>query len=412
MFESLPPILGELRSLYEDLHANPELSFQEHRTSALLADGLAGLGYDVTTGVGYTGVVATLANGEGPTVMLRADIDALPVQEKTGLPYASTVRATDAQRVDVPVMHACGHDMHATWLIGAATLLAATRSAWSGTVVLVVQPAEEVLAGAAAMISDDLFERFGVPDVVLGQHVTPAPAGTVAYRSGPVMSASDSLSIVLHGRGAHGSTPEQSVDPVVMAASTVMRLQTVVSRELGADEAAVVTVGTLHAGTKENIIADRADLALSVRTYDPQVRERVLAAITRIVQGEAQAAGAPREPEIAMTISGPAVTNDADATAQVANAFVAHFGAERAAEGPRTPASEDFGLYGDRSGAPSVFWFVGGTDPTLYARALAEGRVAEDVAFNHSPHFAPVQDPTIATGVEAMVVAALGWLAT
>lgn len=406
MLSALPPLLPDLSSLYEDLHAHPELSFAEHRTAQVLATRLRDLGYQVTTGVGRTGVVAVLANGPGPTVLLRADIDGLPVAEATGLPYASTVRVVDASGATVPVMHACGHDMHATWMIGAATLLATHRE-WSGTVMIVLQPAEEVGSGAAAMVDDGLFERFGLPDVALGQHLGPFPAGLVLHRAGATMAAADTVRVVLHGAGGHASRPETTVDPVVMAAHVVTRLQTIVSREVAATDTAVVTVGMLHAGSKENIIPDRAELGLSVRTFSPAVRERVLGAVGRIVAGEAEAAGAPRPPEVSSTVAAPLLDNDATGTATVAGAFVRHFGPQRVAELAPLPGSEDFGVFGTRGGFPSVFWFVGGADPDAVAAAAAQGR---EVPSNHSPYFAPVQTPTIATGVETMVTAALAWL--
>ncbi|HEX2577128.1 MAG TPA: amidohydrolase, partial [Aquihabitans sp.] len=365
MFDTIPGLLPDLQALYEDLHAHPELSFAEHRTAAILAERLAALGYEVTTDVGRTGVVATLDNGDGPLVLLRADIDALPVEEATGLPYASTVRAPGADGAEVPVAHACGHDMHATWLIGVATLFARHREAWRGRLLLVVQPAEEIAAGAAAMIDDDLFERFGRPDVALGQHVAPAPAGWVLYRSGPVMAATDALRVVLHGRGGHGSNPQSTIDPVVMAASTVLKLQTVVSRTVAPSDTAVVTVGTMHAGTKENVIADHAELGLSIRTFDPAVRDRILKAVERIVHGEAASCGATTPPEVTTTSSFPATINDPGATDAVAAAFRAHFGPERAMEGPAVTGSEDFGAFATAGGFPSSFWFVGGTDPDL-----------------------------------------------
>jgi hippurate hydrolase len=355
--------------------------------------------------------VAVLANGDGPRVLLRADIDALPVAEATGLPYASTVTATDHHGQVVPVAHACGHDMHATWMIGVATLLADHRDTWSGTAMLVLQPAEELGHGADAMIDDGLFERFGTPDVALGQHVAPAPAGMVFTRGGTMMAASDSLHITLHGRGGHGSTPHQTVDPAVMAASTVLRLHTIVSREVPPAETAVLTVGTVKVGTKENVISDRADLTVSVRSFKPHVRDRVLDAVARIAEGEAQAAGAPKPAEVSTLYSFPVLANDEDAAATVMAAFVGCFGSERAMEAPVATASEDFGIFGDRGGFPSVFWFVGGTDRERYLSALADGRVDQDIPSNHSPEFAPVQDPTIATGVEAMITAAMCWLA-
>ena len=283
ILKNLDRLLPELEALYKDVHAHPELSMQETRTAGLAADRLRAAGYEVTAGVGKTGVVGLFRNGDGPTIMLRADMDALPVEEATDLPYASKVKATDREGKTVPVMHACGHDMHVTWLVGATTLMAQARKAWRGTLMAVFQPAEETAEGARAMIDDGLFKRFPKPAVVLGQHVMVGPAGAVAGRTGAITSAADSLQIRLFGRGAHGSMPQASVDPVVMAAATVMRLQTIVSREIAAAEAAVVTVGSLQAGTKENVIPDEAIIKLNVRTFDAGVRKRVLAAIERIV---------------------------------------------------------------------------------------------------------------------------------
>lgn len=291
---NLDGLLPDLEAVYKDIHTHPELSMQETRTAGIAADRLHAAGYQVTTGVGKTGVVGLLCNGEGPTVMLRADMDALPVEEATGLPYASNATATGQDGKMTPVMHACGHDMHVTWLVGATTLLAKARDGWRGTVMAVFQPAEETAAGAQAMIDDGLFKRFPKPDVVLGQHVMVWPAGVLGCRAGVITSAGDSLQIRLFGRGAHGSMPQASIDPVVMAAATVMRLQAIVSREVAATEAAVVTVGSLQAGTKENVIADEAVIKLNVRTFDEGVRKRVLAAVERIVNAEAAASGAPK----------------------------------------------------------------------------------------------------------------------
>ncbi|WBY01124.1 amidohydrolase [Ramlibacter tataouinensis] len=406
---SLDGLLADLESLYKDVHAHPELSMQEVRTAALAADRLRAAGFEVTTGVGGTGVVGVLRNGEGPTVMLRADMDALPVQEATGLPYASRATATDRNGQTVPVSHMCGHDMHVTWLAGATQLLAQARASWRGTLLAVFQPGEETAEGARAMLDDGLQKRFPRPDVVLGQHVMVGPAGTVAGRAGAITSAADSLQIRLFGRGAHGSMPQASVDPVVMAAATVMRLQGIVSREVAAAEAAVVTVGALQAGTKENVIPDEALIKLNVRTFDEGVRQRVLAAIERIVNAEAQASGAPRKPEITPLDRYPLNVNDAAASARLAEAFRAHFGAERVRQTGPAPASEDFGSFGTDWHSPSVFWFVGGTDPQLYAQAQAANRVHE-LPVNHSPKFAPVLHPTLRTGVETMVVAARAWM--
>ncbi|MEP9371262.1 M20 family metallopeptidase [Mesorhizobium sp. KR1-2] len=405
----LDDLLPDLTALYKDIHSHPELSMQEMRTASLAADRLRAAGYDVTTGVGKTGVVGLLRNGDGPTVMLRADMDALPIQEATGLDYASTATATDREGRTVPVSHMCGHDMHVTWLAGATKLLAETRSSWHGTLMAVFQPAEETGEGALGMIRDGLFDRFPKPDVILGQHVMVGPSGTVAGRAGAITSAADSLQIRLFGRGAHGSMPQASIDPVVMAAATVLRLQTIVSRELAAAEAAVVTVGVLQAGTKENVIPDEAIIKLNVRTFDAGVRARVLAAIERIVNAEAAASGAPRPPEITALDSYPLNVNDRDASKRVVDAFRAHFGAERVRETGPAPASEDFGSFGSEWRVPSVFWFVGGTDPDTYAKAKAANRLNE-LPVNHSPKFAPVLEPTLPMGVETLVVATRAWL--
>lgn len=407
----LAELLPELQSLYKDIHAHPELSMQETRTAGIAAERLRHAGYEVTPEIGKTGVVGLLRNGDGPVVMLRADMDALPVQEATGLPYASKVTARDGAGKTVPVMHACGHDMHVTWLAGAATLFARSPNAWKGTLMAVFQPAEETAQGAQAMIDDGLFQRFPKPDVVLGQHVMSLPAGIIAGRAGVTTSAADSLQIRLFGRGAHGSMPQASIDPVVMAAATVMRLQGIVSREVAANEAAVVTIGVLQAGSKENVIPDEAIIKLNVRTFDEGVRKRVLAAIERIVNAEAAASGAPKKPEITPLDRYSLVTNDPEATRRVHDAFRQHFPADRVQDTQPTTASEDFGSFGAEWGAPSVFWFVGGIDPDTYAKARRDGKLAE-IPTNHNPRFAPVIDPTLTTGVETLVVAAESWLST
>jgi hippurate hydrolase len=409
VFANLSTLLPGLESLYKDIHSHPELSMQEKRTADIAAEHLRSAGYDVTIGIGKTGAVGVLKNGDGPTVMLRADMDALPVREATGLPYASNVIATDREGKAVPVMHACGHDMHVTWLTGAATLLAQHRDAWRGTLMPLFQPAEETGEGARAMIDDGLFQRVPKPDVILGQHVMVGSSGVVTYRSGVVTSAGDSLQIRMFGRGAHGSMPQSSIDPVVMAAATVLRLQTIVSREVAPSDAVVVTVGSLQAGAKENVIPDEAVIKLNVRTFDDDVRTRVLAAVERIVNAEAEASRAPKKPEITPLDRYGFVKNDPEATKRVADAFRSYFSADRVQETQPTTASEDFGSFGTGWHVPSVFWFVGGTDPDMYAKAKKAGTVA-DIPTNHNPRFAPVIHPTLEAGVEALVVASRAWL--
>jgi amidohydrolase len=401
IFAGVGAMLDDLEELYKDVHKHPELSMREERTAGLAAGRLRTAGFEVTTGLGKTGVVGLLRNGDGPTVMLRADMDALPVQEQTGLDYASE---SDG------VMHACGHDMHVAWLAGAAARLSAVRDGWRGTLLAVFQPAEETAAGAQAMIDDGLFDSFPKPDVVLGQHVMPAPAGSIGTRAGVITSAADSFEIRMFGRGAHGSMPEASIDPVVMAAATVLRLQTIVSREIAAAQSAVLTIGALQAGTKENVIPDEAVIKLNVRTFDEGVRSHVLDAIRRIVEAESQASGAPKPPEITALDRYQLVRNDPDAAERVRAAFRTHFGDERVVEIPPISASEDFGSFGTEWHVPSVFWTVGGTDAATYREAKEAGRLSE-LPTNHNPRFAPVIHPTLETGVETLLTAACAWLA-
>jgi amidohydrolase len=400
---------GELTGVYRDLHAHPELGFRETRTAGIVAEQLTALGYRVTTGVGGTGVVGLLGNGAGPVVLLRADMDGLPVAEETGLPYASTDTGVDREGRDGPVMHACGHDMHMSCLLGAAQVLANDRNRWSGTLMLVFQPAEELGQGAKAMVRDGLFERFEPPAVLLGQHVAPFPAGLLAIRPGTAFAASDSLRVRLFGRGGHGSRPESAIDPVVLAAGTVLRLQTIVSRELAAAESAVLTVGALHAGTAANVIPDDAELLLSIRTFDLGVRSRVLAAVERIVRGEAAAAGATRDPEVLTIESFPAVVNDIAASARTTGVWQEWLGPGRVIDPGPIPGSEDVGVLATAAGCPCVFWLLGGADPALFANGL-DLDVLRNIPSNHSPRYAPVIEPTLTMGVGALVRAALAWL--
>lgn len=400
--------------LYRDLHRHPELSHQEHRTAGVVVDELravdlpAGTELDLHTGIGGTGVVAVLRRGDGPVVLLRADMDGLPVAEATGLPYASEA-TTDADGRAVPVMHACGHDVHVACLLAAVRLLAGTEADWAGTVVAVFQPAEERADGASGMVADGLAELIPVPDVALGQHVLAQPAGTVSAHAGPFLSQADSVRITLYGRGSHGSMPHLSVDPAVLAAMVVVRLQGVVAREVPPGEFAVLTVGHVAVGSKSNIIDDHAVLELNIRTYDPAIRELLLAAIRRVAAAESSASGSPREPDIELYDSYPLTDNDPDVTARVGDAFTAQFGERVVAYGRQT-ASEDFTAIPDALGIPYSYWGFGGIDPDVYRDAEERGAVSSDIPANHSPAFAPVLQPTLQTGTEALATAALVWL--
>lgn len=400
-------LLPELKEIYKDIHRNPELSMQEFRTAKIAADYLTKYQFEVTTGIGVTGVVGMMKNGDGPTVMLRADMDALPVAEATGLDYASTVVARDEEAIEVGVSHVCGHDIHVTWLMGAARLFSEHKDQWKGTLMAVFQPGEEVGRGAQGMIDDGMMDRFPKPDIILGQHVMVGEAGTVGHRSGAILSAGNSLKVKLFGRGAHGSQPQTSIDPVIMAAATTMRLQTIISREVAPIENAVLTIGALQAGTKENIIPDDATLKLNIRTFNEGVRDHILSAVKRICCAECTASNSPRDPEFTDLDSYPLTENDEVATAKVAEAFDAQFG-DKSHETKPASASEDFSVFGRNWKVPYVFWFVGGTDPKTYLDAVKNNQL-NSIPSNHSPKFAPVIDPTLKTGLQAMMTAAVAW---
>ena len=404
---SIDQLLPELEAVYKDIHQNPELSMEEVRTAKIAADHLARYRFEVTAGVGGTGVVGLLKNGEGPVVMLRADMDALPVKEDTGLPYASTKIARDPDGTEVGVSHVCGHDLHVTWLMGITRLLSEHQDLWKGTLMAVFQPGEEVGRGAKSMIDDGMMQRFTKPDIILGQHVMVGEAGTVGYRSGAILSAGNSLKVKIFGRGAHGSSPQTAIDPVIIAAATTMRLQTIISREVAPIENAVLTVGALQAGTKENIIPEDATLKLNIRTFNEGVRDHILSAVKRICCAECAASNAPRDPEFTDLDSYPLTENDAQATAKVAEAFAAQFG-NRAYETQPASASEDFSVFGRSWQVPYVFWFVGGTEPELYREAVKNNNL-NAIPSNHSPKFAPVIHPTLKTGLQAMLTAAAAW---
>ncbi len=411
VFATLDRELEWQREFYKHLHQHPELSGQEKATAASIEEKLAGWGYAVQR-IGGTGVVGVLENGEGACVLARADIDALPVTEATGLAYASTDTGTDTDGAIVGVMHACGHDVHVTALLGAAKIMSDGRGSWSGTYIALFQPAEETAAGARAMVDDGLVAKVPRPDVALSQHVMATEAGTIGTTAGPILSAGDSVKITVHGRGAHGSMPHNSVDPVVLAASIVMKLQTIVSRETMPGQFAVVTVGASNAGTKSNIIADRAVLLLNIRTYDTGLRGRVIASIERIVRGECAASGSPKEPEFEYYDQYPLTTNDADVNAKVTAAFTAHFEPGMVYQTAPATASEDFSRLPDAFGVPYTYWTVGSVPSDIYRAAVENGTVAQDIPANHSPFFAPAIDPTLGVATQTHVVAAFAYLAT
>lgn len=383
--------------LYEDLHAHPELSMQEARTRGILAEKLRELGYEVQEIGG--GVVGVLENGPGRVVLHRADFDGLPVQEESGLDYASAHRQSDADGTEHPTMHACGHDTHVTTALGAAAVLAAHREDWSGTCIILFQPGEEIAAGARAMVEDGLVNKIPAPDVCLGQHVMPAPvSGHVALTEGPAMSSAVSMTVVLHGAGSHGSMPHLSVDPIVLGAAVVTRLQTLVAREVAPGDFGVVTVGSFHAGQSSNVIPDRATLQLNFRAYDDGVLEQLVNGAERIIRAECEAARSPKQPELELAKDYPLTDNDPAVTARVREALIAQLGEERVEHMPPSTGSEDFSVIPNAFGAPYCYWIFGG---------FAEGR---ETFPNHSPFFVPDQQPTLATGTEAALTAILAML--
>lgn len=404
------PPLGPYEDLYKHFHSHPELSLQEKETAATIAKHLRSIGgFEIHEHIGGHGLVGILKNGSGKTILLRADTDALPVEEKTGLPYASTVTMKDNDGVVKPVMHACGHDMHITCLLAAAELLHEARRSWKGTLIVLFQPAEERGAGAKAMVADGLYDKIPVPDVALGAHLMPYRAGTVGTKVGLMASAADSFKVTLYGRGGHASQPHRTIDPVVMAAQIVVRLQTIVSREVGPDDTAVVTVGSVQAGMTENIIADRAEIKVNVRTVDRQTRERVLASVRRIVKAECEASGAVKEPTFEPTSQFPFTVNDEEATTPLEEVFAQAFDPYDR-DIARLHGSEDFSILATSQNRPASFWVYGGVDPEKWDAAEKEGRLQEDIPINHSPFFAPVIQPTLRTGVDSYALAALSFL--
>lgn len=404
VLQGLDALYPELDALYQDLHQNPELSQQEEKTAAKLAERLRKLGFEVTEHIGGHGVVALLRNGKGPTVLVRTDLDALPVEEKTGLPYASRVTAKDPSGQSVPVMHACGHDVHMTAWLGTAALLARSKDRWRGTVMMVGQPAEEQGSGARKMLQDGLYNRFPRPSFAIAIHNSAtAASGTVEYVAGYALANVDSVDVTIYGKGGHGAYPHTTVDPIVIAARAILSLQTIVSREKSPLEPGVVTVGSIHGGTKHNIIPDEVKLQLTVRSYKPEVRKQLLSAIERVLNAEAAAANAPRKPDMAVTEGTPATYNDPELTKRLVGAVTRVLGPENVREAQPVMGGEDFSEYG-LAGVPAVMLWLGTVEPNRLAEAKAGGEALPSL---HSGVFAPDRERTLRTGVTTLTTSAL-----
>ncbi len=404
---------ASLEAIYKDLHAHPELSFMETRTAALLAGEFRRLGFEVTEKVGNTGVVAVMKNGPGPTVLVRGDMDALPLKELSGVSYASTDVVKDLSGKDQPAMHACAHDTHVTGLIGTARVLAALQDKWSGTLVMIGQPAEEIGAGARAMLTDGLYTRFPKPDYALALHTSSQqPAGEIGYGEGPFLASVNSLDILVRGVGGHGSAPHTTKDPIVLAAQIVVALQTIVSREVKPGTPAVVTVGTIHGGLKRNIISEEVKLELTLRAYDDKVMDQLVASIRRICAGTAQAAGIPRDRLPVVTVSEeqtPVTVNDGPLTRRLSGVFTEWLGANRVKQTPPIMGGEDFSEFGRTTPhVPICIWWIGGMAPEKFEESK---RTGVPVPSNHSPLFAPVPEPTLKAAVTSMTAAVLELLA-
>ncbi|KAK1973587.1 amidohydrolase [Colletotrichum cereale] len=407
-----PINMAKYEALYKHFHAHPELSNLEAQTAKAVAEQLSQLqAFDVTTDIGGHGLVGLMRNGPGAIILLRADMDALPIKEATGLPYASTVSMPDTEGVVRPVMHACGHDMHMTCLLAAAERLVKLKQEWSGTLIVLFQPAEERGTGAKAMVDDGLYgkHKIPVPDFVLGQHVMAMRAGTVGSKTGTIMAGADSMKITLSGLGGHGSQPHRTIDPAVMAAHVVVRLQSIVSREINPSDISVITVGSLHAGQTENVIADSAEIGLDIRSVKPETRERLLASIRRVVKAECEASGATTAPVFKMTRHLPVTVNDESMTTILATSFEKHFGTHFDSNITATTISEDFSVIATSQGKPCAFWHWGGIEAVLWDQKLEEGKL-EEIPANHTARFSPVIQPTLQTGIDALCIAALTFL--
>lgn len=415
VFKKSFPSLDKYASIYKDLHQNPELPCQEYRTASIVATHLRSLGYQVQQDIGGHGVVGILFNGMGKTVLLRSELDALPIEEDTGLSYASRAVQVDADGCKKPVMHACGHDMHMASLLGAADLLQKAKHEWSGTLVCVFQPNEERLLGAQAMIDDGLFNMIPLPDIVLGQHAVPTKAGTIGTRPGRVLGFLDSLDVRVYGKGTHSSTPELGIDPILMASCIISRLQMVVTREIDFKQPCTITCGYFHAGTDASIIPDFADFKVDIRSFNKEIQDAAVKAAKRIIEGECQAAKSPKTPRILTSVSCPPIDNDEDATAKFTSALLSFYGDDapgKIIEMDLDITADDFVLLGHPPGEkpiPYVYWNFGVTPREEYDQAEKDGTL-RDLPFNHNARFAAEIEPSLQAGIEGLAIASVTFL--
>ena len=402
------PQLTLYENIYRDIHQNPDLSTQEARTADIVAKHLSGLAFDVQQNLGGHGVVGILQNGPGKTVLLRADMDALPISEDTNFPYASTKKAQNAEGKEVPVMHACGHDMHTAVLMATAQLLRSARSRWKGTLICLFQPNEETACGAQAMVDDGLYKKIPVPDIVLGQHIMTIKAGSIALRSGPILAGVDSFDIRIFGKGGHGARPDICIDPIVTAGYILTRLQTIVSREVKPGELGVVSCGSIHGGSAANIIPDHVDMKITARAYSTQVQERLLKSIERVIKAECTASGAPQEPSIKSIMHVPPTVN-AEAPYHMLHGSFQRYFHDDLCEGEAKGASEDFSILATACNRPYLFWNFGCVDPEQWAEAERNGTTAQ-IPGPHTARFAPAVQPTMRAAVDSFSLAALTFL--
>ena len=402
------PNLEEFVAIYKKIHQNPELSRQEAETAALAAEHLRSLRYVVHERIGGHGVVGVLKNGSGRTIALRADMDALPMEEDTGLPYASKKIMKDSSGQDVPVAHACGHDMHVASLMAAATFFSAAKARWQGTLICIFQPSEELTDGARSMVQDGLWDKVPKPDVILGQHSSPLKAGIVALRSGATLASIDSFDVRVFGKGGHGSFPDRCVDPVVMACHIVVRLQSIVSREVNPGQMGLITCGSIHGGSAGNIIPDYVDLKITLRAYSPGVRDKLIAASKRVINSECESSGAPQKPRFSNEVSGPPLINDDTNTKFLKRGLEAYF-KDDLTEMAQYPASEDFAVLANDIEVPYVYWMYGTLNVHKYGE-VENAATLSQVAWNHSSKYEPDAEQGLRTAIDAFAVAGLTYL--